>query len=70
MKLTDDLVAQEVLAGRDAARDVEGHLALVGDETVNAPGLVGRGQTVLVDLEPLQTGDRALSSIRNLRTAR
>lgn len=70
MKLTDDLVAQQVLAGRDAARDVEGHLALVGDEAVDAPGLIGRGQSVLVDLEPLQPGDGALGSIRNLRTAR
>ena len=37
---TNDLVAQEVLAGLDTARDREGHLALVRDEPIDGPRLV------------------------------
>lgn len=67
---TDDLVAQEVLAGLDTARDRERHLALVRDEPIDGPRLVRRCQAVLVDLEPLQAGHVALGRIWDLRTAR
>ena len=63
---TDDLVAQEVLAGLDTARDRERHLALVRDERVDGPLLRRRVVPVLVDLEPLEAGHGRLGRVRDL----
>ena len=67
---TDDLDAKQVLAGLDATRKGEGDLALVLDEAVDGPRLRGRRQAVLVDLEPLEPGDRTLRRVGDLRTGR
>lgn len=49
----DKLMAEKVVAVRDALRDRERHLALVGDHPLHAPDPV-LVQPILVDLEPLQ----------------
>lgn len=53
----DDLVAEDVVAGRDGLGDGHGPGVVVGDQLVSAPGSgVGSiaDQTDLVDLEELQ----------------
>ena len=63
---TYGLRTKEVLAGGDAAGDGEGHLALVGDKSVDTP-LATAVQPIFVDLEPLEAGDVRLRRTRNLR---
>ena len=65
-KRTDDLVAEKVLPALDAARNRERHFALVRNESVYGPLPSRHCQAILVDLEPLQTGNGALSRIWNL----
>ncbi len=60
-------MAEKVLARLDAARDVECHLALVGNHLIDTPYSVR--VPVLVDLEPLQARDVALGRVRDLSTA-
>lgn len=62
---TDHFVAKEVLARRNARRDGEGDLALVGDHAVNAPGLIRGLQAILVDLEPVKARHVGLGGVRN-----
>ena len=66
-KRTDDLMAEEVLPALDAARNRERHFALVRNQSVYGPLSSRHRQTILVDLEPLQIGNGALSRIWNLR---
>lgn len=49
----DDLVAEEVVAWRDAGRNVEVGPATVGDHAVDTP-FTAAVETVLSDLEPLE----------------
>jgi hypothetical protein len=49
----EDLDAQEVLARREARRQVEVGPAVVADNVVDAPGLGARVKAVLPDLEPV-----------------
>lgn len=67
--LTDHLMTEEVLASGDTRGNSECDFALVGNHTIDTPGLVGDIKTVLVDLEPLQTGDVRLSRVRDLSPA-
>lgn len=62
-------MAKKVLSGLDAARDLEGHLALVGDKPVDGPRLSRGSQAVFVDLEPLQSSHSCLCRVRHLGTA-
>lgn len=64
---TNDLVTEEILASRNAAWDLEGYLALVGDEGIDGPRLGRGGQSGLVDLEPLEACHRGLRRTWNLR---
>ena len=64
---TDDLVAEKVLPVLDAARNRERHFSLVRNESVYGPLPSRHRQAILVDLEPLQTGNGALSRIWHLR---
>ena len=65
---TDHLNTEKVEARGDAARDGEGHLALVRDEAVDSPLLGRHGQTILVDLEPIEAGDGQVRRVRHLGT--
>ena len=67
---TDDLVAEKVLPALDAARNRKRHLALVCNEPIYGPLTSRHSQAILVDLEPLQTGNGTLSRVWNLRTAK
>ena len=49
----DDLVAEEVVAWRDAGRNVEVGPAAAGDDAVNTP-FTAAVETILSDLEPLE----------------
>lgn len=63
---SNDLTAEEVVSRWDAGWDPVGVFAFVGNELVNTPDLTG--QSVLVDLEPLQAcWVRGRSGIWNLR---
>ena len=66
-KQTDDLMAEKVLPALDAARNRERHFALVCNESVYGPLPSRHRQAILVDLEPLQTGNGALSRVWHLR---
>ena len=59
-------MTEQVLAGGYAARDGEGHLALVCDQGVDGPLTSGRVVAVLVDLEPLQAVHVALRRVGHL----
>ena len=69
-KRTDDLMTEEVLPALDAARNRERHFALVRNESVYGPLSSRHRQAILVNLEPLQTGNGTLSRVWNLRTAK
>lgn len=56
------------MAGCDARWDGEGYLSLVGDESVDSPGVRRGVEAVLVDLEPLKSGHCRLRRARNLGT--
>lgn len=65
-----DFGTEEIIARRDAGRDLEIDKALVGDQLIHCPrGLVGF-ETIFVDLEPFQTRDiglqRRVDPSRNL----
>ena len=66
IRLTNHLVTQEVLTGRDTRGDGEGNLALVRDHTVHSPGLIRDIKTVLPDLEPLEAGHVGLKCVGDL----
>ena len=65
-KPTNHLVAQEVLASRDARGDRESDFALVRDHAVHTPGLVRDVETVFPDLEPLEASHVSLECVRDL----
>lgn len=57
------------LAGSDTRRNGESHFAFVGIHAIDTPALVGRNESVLINLEPFQACHCALQSVWNLRTA-
>ena len=61
----DELYSHQVLASWDTVWDGIGHLALILDEAVHSPNST-RVKAIVVDLEPLQTGDARLSCVGDL----
>jgi len=51
----NQLNSEEVVSWRNARRHREGNLSLVGNHTFNSPFAI-RGQTILPNFEPLETG--------------
>lgn len=62
---TDQFYTHEILTGRNAVGDGEGHLSFVGYQSVDAP-LATRVQTIVVDFEPFESSNRRLQSVWNL----
>lgn len=63
--LTDNLMPQQVLSCRNTGWDIECHLALIRNETVDTPSLVGSNVAILVYLEPFEARDVGLGSAWN-----
>lgn len=57
---------QQILPGRNTTRDCERHFPFVLDHPVDAPGLIGGVQAILVDFEPFEAGYAGLESIGDL----
>lgn len=60
---SEELDTEKVLARLNATGNRKGKLALVGDELVNSPNIVGK--TVVVDLQLLEARDGRLSGVGN-----
>lgn len=62
-----NLMPQQIIPGGYTRRDPKGDFPLIGDEAVDAPGLVRGGEAVLVDLEPFETCDGGLQCVGDFR---
>lgn len=60
----DQLHTKEVIARGDAGWNGKGMLSLVRNHFVDGPS--GAGKPVLINLEPLETGDRRRQGVVNL----
>lgn len=63
---SNQLNTQEVLPRRNATRKLKVHLPLILDQLIHSPLSTPRVQSVLVDLEPLESSHIALRRIVDL----